>query len=263
MRDQRGAPGVARLGIAQRVELERHTLDAQLAQQLVGEHEQLDIGRGFGRADDLGVELVELAEAALLGTLVTEHRAAGDQLDRRILLPALGDVRAADARGEFGTQRDQVAALVLERVHLLRDDVAGLAHRAREHAGRLEDGDVDALEAIEFADVIEGLEHAGEPALLLAKDVLGAADAVGRFDACHWRAPIGRFPLRRNAKAYSRRKPCYSAAIVACIIISWKRAPCRACVSRFRHISCVAPAQGAAQERFRIEPRPSRRLDPG
>ena len=33
--------------------------------------------------------------------------------------------------------------------------------------------------------MVEGFEDAGEPALILAENVLGAPDAVGRFDACH------------------------------------------------------------------------------
>ncbi len=82
MLDQRGAPRVACLGIAQGVELERHALgDAELVEQLIGEDEQFDIRRGLGRADDLGVDLMELAEAALLGALVTEHRTRGGELE--------------------------------------------------------------------------------------------------------------------------------------------------------------------------------------
>ncbi len=38
--------------------------------------------------------------------------------------------------------------------------------------------------------MLEGLEHAREATLLLPEDVLGAADAVGRWDACHERAPL-------------------------------------------------------------------------
>ena len=105
MRDQRRPPGVARLGVAERVELQRHAVgDAELAQQLVGEDEQFDVGRRLGRADDLGVELVELAEAALLRPLVAEDRAVGGDLQRRVLLPAFGQIGAADAGGEFGPQ---------------------------------------------------------------------------------------------------------------------------------------------------------------
>jgi hypothetical protein len=48
MGDERGAPGVAGGDVAERVELERDAVgDLQLAQQLVGKGEQLDIRRRF------------------------------------------------------------------------------------------------------------------------------------------------------------------------------------------------------------------------
>ena len=105
MRDQRRAPGVARIGVAERVQFQRHAFgDSQLAQQLVRHRQQLDVGLRLVGADDLGVELVELAEAALLRALVAEHRAVGGELQRRMLLPAVGEIGAADAGGEFGPQ---------------------------------------------------------------------------------------------------------------------------------------------------------------
>ena len=229
MRDQRGAPGVARRRIAERVELERHPLgDAQLLQQLIGQHEQFDIRRGLGRADDLGVDLMELAEAALLRALVAEHRARGGELERRILLPALGDVGAGDAGSEFGAQRQRIAAAILEGVHLLRDDVAGLAHRAGEHAGRLEDRNLEPLETIEPPDAIERVEHGRETPLLVAENVLGAPDALGGFDTCHFarvsramtgkRKPLLRCELilPRRGRGTAKRWGVFSANDTAC-----------------------------------------------
>ena len=186
MRDQCRAPRVARLGVAQCVELERHPVgDAELAEQLVGQAQQFDIGRGFGGAQYLGVDLVELAIAPLLRPLVTEHRARGDQLQGRKLLPPLGDIGARDSRGEFGAQRQRIAALVGEGVHFLRHDIGGLADRAREHLGRLEHRHVDAAEAIQPANALERVEHLGETALLGAENVLRAADAIGGLDTGH------------------------------------------------------------------------------
>ena len=85
------APRVAAGDVAERVELERHALDAELGQQLRAEREQFDVGLRLARADDLGVELVELAEAALLRALVAEGGAVGRDLERRELLPAFAD----------------------------------------------------------------------------------------------------------------------------------------------------------------------------
>ena len=78
-----GPPCVAAFGVAERVELERHAADAELGQQLRPKGENLDVGLRLGRADDLGVELVELAVAALLRPLVAEGGAMGRDLQRR------------------------------------------------------------------------------------------------------------------------------------------------------------------------------------
>src|SRR3954451_7918086 len=91
--DERCAPGLARFRIAKRVELEHHSLgDAELAQQLIAEAQQLDVRLRLGRTDDLGVELVEFAEAALLRPLVAERRALRRELQRSKLLPAFRQI---------------------------------------------------------------------------------------------------------------------------------------------------------------------------
>src|SRR3546814_13352877 len=110
---------------------------------------------------------------------------------RRVLFrSAVGDVGARDAGGECGTERDRIAAAILERVHLLRDDIGGLTERAREHGRRLEHRDFEALEAIEPPHAIEHIGDAREAALVLAENVLRAADAVGGVDTGHKRGVL-------------------------------------------------------------------------
>ncbi len=77
MLHQRVAPGIAARAIAERIELERDApivfgANAEFVEQLVRHHQQFDIGLRFARADDLGIDLVELAIAPLLRTLVTK-----------------------------------------------------------------------------------------------------------------------------------------------------------------------------------------------
>ena len=67
---ERVTPCRASFGIAERVELEDRAADPEFLQQLVGEGEQLDVGLRLGRADNLGVKLVEFAKAALLRAVV-------------------------------------------------------------------------------------------------------------------------------------------------------------------------------------------------
>ena len=73
MVDQRGAPCLTAVAVAQRVELQRHAIgNTQLVQQLVGHRQQFHIGLRLGGTDDLRIDLVELAIAALLRPFVTE-----------------------------------------------------------------------------------------------------------------------------------------------------------------------------------------------
>ncbi len=180
MIDQRGAPGIAAAGVAERVERQHHpAVDPKLFQQLVGEAEQFDIGERLGGADHLGVQLVELAITALLRTLVTEQRTRGRDLHRRVLLPAVGEIGARDPGGEFGTQRDRIPAAIVERIHFLRYDVGRFAQTPREHRGRLDHRHFDALEAVQPPDAVERIDHVRETLLCIAVHVLGAAHGMG------------------------------------------------------------------------------------
>ena len=68
------------------------------ASSCVAEREQFDVRLRLGGADDLGVELVELAEAALLRALVAERRTVRRDLERRELLPAFAEKGAGRCR---------------------------------------------------------------------------------------------------------------------------------------------------------------------
>ncbi len=111
--------------------------------------DDLDIGHGLGHADQLDADLVELAKAALLRPLVAEHRATVEELERQLLGQAAGDDGPDDAGRVLGAERQAVAAPVLEGVHLLGDDVAGVAEAAGEHLGELEDRRLDLAIAVE------------------------------------------------------------------------------------------------------------------
>ena len=185
MLDQRRAPGIAARRIAERVERQRHAFgDAKLLQKLVGEHQQFGIGERAVAADHFGVELVKLAVATLLRALVPEQRPVRRNLQRRELLPAIGDISARDAGGEFGAQRDRFAAAILERIHFLRHDVGRFAERAGEHRGRLDHRHLDALETIEAAHPVERVDDMRKAVGEIAEHVLGAAHRLGDADLC-------------------------------------------------------------------------------
>ena len=98
-----------------------------------GDHLDVD-GRVVG-AEHLDAELVVLAIAPGLGTLVAKGRRHVPRLPRRG--GAVLDEGAHDRRGPFRAQRVDPVTAVAEDVHLLLGDVALLADAAVEDARRL------------------------------------------------------------------------------------------------------------------------------
>ncbi len=198
VRDQFRPPGLARSGIAQCVELKRDTLaDPELLEQLVCEAKQFDVRRWFGRTDHFCIELVELPKAALLRALVAEQGAVRPDLQRRILLPPLGQIGARNSGCELGPQGERIAPPVLERVHFLRHHISRFTERPRKNRRRFENGHFDALEAIEPADAIERLHHMMEAVGGLAEHVLCAPDRARCFDLCHSGRSLGDWIQKR------------------------------------------------------------------
>ena len=123
-------------------------------------------------------DLVKLAEAALLRPLIAEHRpGVEDFLGQRLGQP-VGYQGAADAGGAFRSQREQIAATVIEDIHLLRDDVGGFAQGAGEDAGVLEDRGHPFVKAIIAGNAAGDVRHTVEAALFLADQVVGAAGGL-------------------------------------------------------------------------------------
>jgi hypothetical protein len=91
---------------------------------------------------------------------------------------AVLEVRAHHRGGALGAQCDAVAALVLEGVHLLLDDVGAFAHAALENTRVLEHRRVDAAEAVLPGDVGGGIAHQAPVGLLGGQDVLRAARSL-------------------------------------------------------------------------------------
>ncbi len=181
MLDQCHSPGVARRRVAERVELERYAVvNAELAQKLVAERQNFHVRSGFARANDFGIQLVELPEPPLLRTLIAKSRAVGRKLQRRELLPALAEVGAADAGRELRSKRDQFTAAILERIHFLRDHIGGLANGPGEDRGRLDDRYFDTLEPEQATHPIEGVDHRVEAVGLFSEQGLGPANGLRR-----------------------------------------------------------------------------------
>ena len=89
--------------------------DAEPAQQLVVELDDLGVERRVGRADRLDRELVVLAVAPAAGRAVAVHRRDRVRLHRlRLAVQAVLEVRARDRRRALGPKRQRAVAAVVE-----------------------------------------------------------------------------------------------------------------------------------------------------
>ena len=126
-------------GSAQARQPQPGALDPGGLEQVGQEDDQLSVGLGRVGADRLGAELPELPVAASLRRLGAEAARQVPELHGlgQLAHPVL-EIGSADRRGDLRAKRQRAAAAIVERVHLLLDDVGGLPHPAREQLGRLE-----------------------------------------------------------------------------------------------------------------------------
>ena len=151
--------GRAAGAVANRVEKKRR-LNTERLEPGGLECDQLGVDGRVLAADRLDVELPELAEAALLRLGVAEHRRHHPGLDRlRLALQAVLDIGATNLGSGFGTKRERALAAIFEGVHLLGDDVGGLARAAREQLGLLEGRGDDAPVAVGVAKSLGLVQH--------------------------------------------------------------------------------------------------------
>ena len=136
--------GRTALVVAHRVEQQRDPLQPQRFVEPVRQRDDLDVDIGVVDAEHLGPHLPVLPVATLLRALVPEVRRQVPDLPRhrRVVLHE----RPHDRCGALGPERDPAAALVVEVVHLLADDVGRLPDPL-EHLEVLEDRREDQPEA--------------------------------------------------------------------------------------------------------------------
>ena len=179
-----GAQGLVVLGAAggaaDGIDGEGEVLEAKGLHALPRQGDHFGIGDGPGGAVALHTELVELAEAAALGLLVPE--AINDIADlegQGIAQEPIFDGGAADAGGAFRAQGDGAVALIGKGIHLLIDNIGGIAYPTLEQLGVLEGGGTDLAVAVQCGggeqstlDILPAGGFGGEK-------IIGAAGAGG------------------------------------------------------------------------------------
>ena len=154
---------------------------AERAPQPRQHHDLLGVDVGARESQRLDVELVELPVAAFLRALVAEHRAAGPHALRPLVGERMLDRGADDAGGRLGTQRQALAVeLVLERVHLVFDDVGRIADAADEQRRRLDDRHAHVPVAVLREHGARGVLEALPERRVVGQHVVHAADRVER-----------------------------------------------------------------------------------
>ena len=101
--------------------------------------DDFEVRLGAREAEALDAELMRLAIASLLRTLVAKDRADVVEPQRPDREEAVLEHGPHDRRRPFWAQRDASAAPIVERVHLLFHDVGLLTDAAHEEIGGLED----------------------------------------------------------------------------------------------------------------------------
>ena len=133
---------------------------AQLPPQPRGEQNQLRVHVHAGDPECLDADLVKLALAAFLRSLIAEHGAAVPQPLGHTQQAVLD--RSAHATGGALRPQGQVFAIaVIEAVHLLLDDVSHLADGALEQLGLLHHGQADLAIAVTGQQPTHGAAPAG------------------------------------------------------------------------------------------------------
>ena len=180
---------------ADRIELQLEIVHAEEREQLVREGDRLGVCRGRRRAEAFDAELMELAQAARLRLLVAvAARQIAKLLRHRLIIQAVLEEGAHNARRPLGAQRDRAVALVEKGVHLFLDDVGRIADAALEQLGVFKHRRPDLTEAVVAGDLERRTFQKLDLVALLRQHVLCALDGFG--DQRHRLKP----PLRKNGE---------------------------------------------------------------
>ena len=167
-------------GAADGIDGEGEVLEAKGLHALPRQGDHFGIGNGLGGTVALHTELVELAEAAALGLLVPEAiKDIADLEGQGIAQEPIFDGGAADAGGAFRAQGDGAVALIGKGIHLLIDNIGGIAYPTLEQLGVLEGRGTDLAVAVQCGGGEQGTLDILPAGGFGGEKIIGAAGAGG------------------------------------------------------------------------------------
>ena len=132
-REDRLAEGGPAFGATEGIDLQIQALKPEFFQKMEQHQDQLRIGARVIRAEDLGIDLMELPVTPLLRPLAPEHRANGVELrDRFGGMEAVFQVGTDDGSGRLRPERQGFLSAVEKGVHLFFNDISGFSDSAAE-----------------------------------------------------------------------------------------------------------------------------------
>jgi hypothetical protein len=201
--------------VAERVHVDAHAAHTDRFTDVDDQRDRLRVGGRVLASEQLGADLRELAVASFLRALAAEHRTRVPETRDGLGPCETGFEVGPHERGRaFGAQRNPGAVAVLERVHLLLDDVGGVADRPLEELNLFEKRELYLPESI-------GIQHPLSRGQQLAPAArFGGQHVAEPFDGCdgHGETAAGTALLTRNLENAGRRagSPCVSAQRPAC-----------------------------------------------
>ena len=137
----------AALGAAEGIDLQSEVLKPEAAKKMHQHQDEFGIDVWVIRAQDFGIDLMELTVSSLLRSLPAEHRPDREELCYRFGGgKSVLQIGADDGRRRLRAERQGFLATVNEGIHLFLDDIGGFPYSAAEEFGLFQKGNADLAE---------------------------------------------------------------------------------------------------------------------
>jgi hypothetical protein len=167
------------LSATERIDLELKRLKSYLPQEMHEHDNDFGIDHGVIHPEDLCVDLIKLTVATFLRSLISEHRS--HKVDfchgiKRVHL--MFQIGPSHGGSGFGSKGQGITALIRECVHLLFNDVCGLANASSKEFSPFNDRDSKFRESETLEDLSRSIFNKVPLPDLLGKDVVKSSNRL-------------------------------------------------------------------------------------